>query len=69
MRITRRSAFSGQLHTLDLPVTGEQLCRIDDGELIQAVLSHLSPEQREFLISGVTPEEWVAMFGTGEEDE
>lgn len=66
MKITRRSHLTGRLHTQDLPVTGEQLCRIDDGEMIQAVLPDLTADQREFLISGITTDEWAAVFGDGQ---
>jgi hypothetical protein len=32
------------------------------GKLIQNALSNLLPEEREFIISGIYPEEWKAMF-------
>lgn len=31
--------------------------------LIQDALPELNPDQREFLISGTTPEEWEELFG------
>ena len=34
------------------------------GKLIQNAMPDLTAEQREFLISGTTPDEWAAMFGT-----
>lgn len=37
------------------------------GELIQNVFPNLTDDQREFMISGSTPEEWDEAFG--EEDE
>lgn len=66
MKVTRRSHFTGKVRTLDLPVTSEQLIRLDEGEMIQAVLPHLSDDQREFLISGVTADEWETFLGGGE---
>ena len=33
-----------------------------DGALIQDVMPHLKPEEREFLMTGITPAEWDAMF-------
>lgn len=33
----------------------------NDGALIQEILTHYTDEQREFLISDTTPEEWNAM--------
>ncbi len=48
---------------MDLPVTPEQLEAWRQGVLIQHVMPQLSAAEREFLISGVTPEEWEALFG------
>lgn len=62
MLITKTSMFSGKSHTLDLPVTEEELARWKQGELIQVVFPHLSPDDREFLMTGVTKEEWAATF-------
>jgi len=70
MIIEKKSAFSGKMNTMDLPVTQEQLDRWQKGrELIQDVFPHLSPDQREFLMTGTTPEEWNAAFPPEDEDE
>ena len=63
MIIEMISRFTGKLNMMDLPVTFEQLARWQEGELIQNVMSHLTADQREFLISGTTPEEWDSVFG------
>lgn len=68
MLVTKTSLVSGKDHTLDLPVTEEQLNRYASGhELIQNVFPELTDAQREFLMSGITEEEWDAIFP--EEDE
>jgi hypothetical protein len=66
MKITRTSPFSGQTHTLDIPVTQEQLDRWQNGELIQIAMPNLSPDEREFLMTGITAEEWADTFGEDE---
>jgi hypothetical protein len=58
MLITRTSEMTGVEHTLDINVTASQLKQWLDGELIQDVMPHLSREDREFLMTGITPEEW-----------
>jgi hypothetical protein len=63
MQITRTSGFSGVEHTREIDVTEEQLQRWQNGELIQNVMPHLSADDREFLMTGITPEEWDAAFG------
>ena len=68
MKITRTSVQSGITRTIDLPVTEEQIKRWEDGEHIQNVMPELSADQREFLITGITAEEWDELFPP-EEDE
>ncbi len=64
MLVTRKSRISGQENTLDLDITTEQLFRVNTGaELIQNIVPHLSPSDREFLITGITSEEWDKLFG------
>ena len=58
MNITRRSPFSKMVHTMDIPVTQEQLDRWHGGEMIQNAMPNLSAKQREFIMTGITPEEW-----------
>jgi hypothetical protein len=63
MRIEKQSILTGRLNMMDLPVTMEQLNRWMNGrELIQRVMPHLSPIEREFLISGMSPEEQENFF-------
>lgn len=69
MLITRKSQATDTMHTMDLPVTQVQLDRWQAGELIQHVMPHLSVDQREFLITGTTKEEWDVLFGGMDDDE
>jgi len=67
MLITKKSAFTGIEHTMDLPITQEQLEAYTSGNgLIQNIFPDLTPDQREFLMTGVTPEEWDETFGKDE---
>lgn len=59
MKITRTSFLSGVVATLDLDVTNEQLESYRNGALAQHVFLDLAPPEREFLISGITPDEWA----------
>ena len=63
MKITKRSMFTGKTHTLDIPVTQEQIDNWKSGTLIQNAMPNLTPDQREFLMTGVTAEEWDETFG------
>ena len=63
MKITKTSPISGKTTTRHLNVTNEQIERWQKGELIQEVFPHLSPEDREFLKTGITTREWQELFG------
>jgi len=62
MRIIRTSRLTGNTSVMDLPITREQLAAWVDGELIQNAMPHLNADQREFVMTGITPAEWNAMF-------
>ena len=64
MKITRTSPFTGKTRTLDLPVTFEQMGKYQNGEgYLQDIFAHLSPGEREFILTGVTDEEWSEHIG------
>ena len=69
MIIDKRSVITGVLNQMDLDVTHEELKRHEEGELAHNVWPLLSPDDHEFLISGITPEEWVDAMGCEECDE
>ena len=63
MLITRKSLISGNINTMSLPITEEQYNAWEQGTLVQVAMPHLSPDEREFVMSGITPEEWAETFG------
>ena len=67
MEITRTSIYSGITTTNSINVTSEQLKAWRDGELIQDAMPHLSNEEREFIKSGLTADEWDSIFANDEE--
>jgi hypothetical protein len=60
MIFIRTSILSGITRTKEFDVTEEQYNAWKCGALIQNVMPHLSDDEREFLISGATAEEWEA---------
>ena len=58
MQITRKSVLSGIERTLDIPVTQEEFDKWNSGMLIQEAMPNLSPDQREFILTGIVSEEW-----------
>ena len=54
----------GSTNRMMINATAENIQRyIDSAEPVQKVLPALPPEQREFLVSGLTPEGWNTIFG------
>jgi len=58
MKITRVSMISGKEHTLDIDVTEEQLRNWENGALAQVAMPNLTASEREFIMTGITDEEW-----------
>mgnify|MGYP001116319879 CR=1 FL=1 len=69
MTITRTSSLTGITRTKDINVTEEQLLAWETGELIQNAMPQLSADDREFVKTGITGEEWDQLFGGAEEME
>ncbi len=67
MQITRKSQLTGITHTREIDVTQFQLDKWKAGVLIQYAMPNLSAEDREFILTGITPEEWDECF-KGEEE-
>jgi len=63
MKVIRTSPFSGNTNSMEIEVTQEQLRSWQvDGVLIQNAMPHLTPDEREFIKTGITPEEWDSAF-------
>lgn len=54
---------------MDLPITQDQLNAYAAGALLQDAFPNLNADEREFVKSGITAEEWDEMFGGPEEEE
>jgi hypothetical protein len=64
----RMSPVSGNLNRMTLSATAEQWDAYDKGELIQRALPHLTADQREFIMTGITGAEWDEEFKEDEEE-
>ena len=69
VRLERKSLLTGNVSTMDLPTTQEKLdIFFDESQkqprpLIQDLFSELSEDEREFIQTGATPEEWANVKG------
>ena len=62
MQITRRNPFTGEHHTMDIAVTEQQLQAWKGGQLIQNAMPNLTDDEREFIMTGILPAQWDAIF-------
>jgi hypothetical protein len=66
MLIVRRSPFTGKIHEMEIAVTQHQLYMWQTGTAIQRAMPNLTADQREFIMTGITPAEWAETFGEDE---
>lgn len=70
MKLAMESPLTGKINVMELPLTPGQyrdaLIKRGNGALIQDAFPTLTAEQREFVLTGYTPEDWAAMFGSEE---
>lgn len=65
MIVERKSIVSGKVYQMDINITEEQLFDFMNGKsgLAQEAFPDLSINEREFIISGIHPTEWMELFG------
>lgn len=66
MLIERVSPLTGKLNTMELDVTPEQMAEMalpgSQRRYVQTIFPNLTAEEREFIKTGYTPEDWAAMW-------
>lgn len=62
MVVKKVSPITGEVNEMDLPITIQQLKAWAEGEYIQKAFPQLKPEEREFILTGMLPSEWDALF-------
>lgn len=62
MLITRTSMVSKVTRTMNLDITERQAQNYMDGWNIQDAFPNLTADEREFIMTGITSEEWDSIF-------
>jgi hypothetical protein len=52
---------------MDLPITEDQIEAYSNGVLLQEAFYNLDADQREFIKTGITKEEWIEIYGPDED--
>jgi len=61
--ITKVDPFTGKTNQRLIDITREQLEQYEKGgKCIQDAFPHLTPDEREFIMTGITPDSWNAAF-------
>ena len=72
MLLTKISGMTRKEHTREIPLTEEEftaaLIKWQGGALITDAFPTLSADDREFIMTGITPEEWNAAFPPQEDE-
>lgn len=63
MLVYRKSPVSNRINVQEIDVTEEQIKDWEDGTLIQNAMPLLTTDEREFIKTGVTREEWDSING------
>ena len=66
--LTRTSPFTGKTNTMEIPLSEEKFEVLweawhSNGVLLQDAFDMLNADQREFIKTGITPQEWEDTFG------
>jgi hypothetical protein len=67
--VTRVSVASNRVQTRIIHATPQQFAQWRSGFLVQDAFPNLSPEEREFLITGMSDEEWHAMWAEDDDEQ
>jgi len=68
MIFTRIDPLTGVRNTIELDVTEAQVNQWRGGRNIQEVMRNLTDDQREFIMTGITPTSWEEIFKDTEAD-
>lgn len=70
MIVHRISHLTGKINCKDIPITPQQLVLVENRghQSIQDIVPHLTNEDREFLMTGMTNSEWEAAFPPEEKE-
>jgi hypothetical protein len=62
MLITRQSPYTGITASIEIPVTQSQFDMWRQGTPIQTAMPDVSPDDREFIVTGLTASDWEDMM-------
>ncbi len=67
IRVVKTSPLTGLENSMTLDITQDMIDDWKGGMIIQDAMPHIQPHEREFLISGLTQEDWDDMMSESDE--
>ena len=67
MIITRKSRLTGLEQSMEINIEPHQIAAWEGGVLAQDAMPDLTGDEREFVMTGITREEWISVFGENEQ--
>lgn len=65
MELCNKSIISGNNNTMTLPITEDEykigVLALENGAYIQNAFPMLNADEREFILTGITPDEWETL--------
>lgn len=62
MKVTRISRLTGIKRTVEINCTREEMSAFESGVLVQRAFPKLNPDDREYMLTGITGLEWRLTF-------
>lgn len=62
-KYTKASGLTGKVSTRTITFDPDDFMAWEQGTNIQDAMPYLSADDREFMMTGITPEEWTDTFG------
>ena len=66
IEVIRLSPFTGRINVMRVRVEQAGIDAYNRGERVQDAFPGLTPDEREFILTGTTPEDWEATYGNRE---
>jgi len=62
--LSKRDPFTGKAHSMVLDISSAQLDEAysKNGRCIQDIAPHLTPDEREFILTGIVSKTWDSIF-------
>ena len=72
MQLSMVSNLTGKRHSMDIGISPEEfnegLTKMKQEISVQCAFPQLDADKREFIVSGITPEEWDSCMGGTDDD-